>query len=193
MLSRFHQFGKKVPLGILLGYALMAGRIGKEDILAADTEELEKMDPSEIYPRSDNAKEVLTPQRSGHFHTPNCTWYSKIVRKRPRIPRPRSEAGTTCEERRSQWRTSRRSRRFPTDRIDDAEAQTDYWSIQGDFICRHHNEPRDQLHVPKEETFPIPLKHIDVTRSNHTDLDVAQENRIDDYWNVDANRSLSES
>ena len=52
----------------------------------------------------------------------------------------------------------------PTDTSDDAEALTDFWSIQGDFICRHHNEPRVQLYVPKEETFPIPLKCIDVTR-----------------------------
>ena len=41
--------------------------------------------------------------------------------------------------------------------------------------------------MPKEETFPIPLKYIDVTRSTHTDLDVMQEKRIDDYWNVDTN------
>ena len=76
---------------------------------------------------------------------------------------------------------------------DDAEARADFWSVQGDFICRHHNEPRVQLHVPKEETFLIPLKYIDVTRSTHTDLDVMQENRSDDCWNFDLNRSLSDS
>ena len=75
---------------------------------------------------------------------------------------------------------------------DDAEARADFWSISGDLICRHHNEPRVQLHVPKEETFPNPLKYIDVTRSTHTDLDVMQEKGIDDYWNVDLNRSLSD-
>ena len=64
--------------------------------------------------------------------------------------------------------------------------------IQGDFIYRHHTEPHVQLHVPKEETFPIPLKYIDVTRSTHTDLDVMHEKRIDDCWNVDDNRSLSD-
>ena len=44
-----------------------------------------------------------------------------------------------------------------------------------------------------EESFPIPLKFFDVTRSTHTDLDFAQEKRIDDYWNVQENRSLSDS
>ena len=53
----------------------------------------------------------------------------------------------------------------------------DFWSIQGDFICRHHNEPRVQLYVPKEETFPVLLKYIDVTGSTHTDLDVLQEKK----------------
>ena len=45
----------------------------------------------------------------------------------------------------------------------------------------------------KEVTFPIPLKYIDVTRSTHTDLVVMQEKRVDDYWNVDSIRSLSDS
>ena len=35
----------------------------------------------------------------------------------------------------------------------------DFRSIQGDFIYRHHNEPRVQLCVPKEETFTITTIH----------------------------------
>ena len=65
--------------------------------------------------------------------------------------------------------------------------------IEGDFIYRHHIEPRVQLCVPKEESFPIPLKCIDVTRTEHTSLDVLQEKRINDYWNVDVDRTLSDS
>ena len=61
----------------------------------------------------------------------------------------------------------------PAEPTDDAEARRDFWSIQGDFICRHHNEPRVQLHVQKEETFPIPLKYIDVTRCTYTVLDLS--------------------
>ena len=60
--SRIHQFGKKVLPGLLLGYALYAGRIWKGDILVADIEELETMDASEIYSQRFNAKEVI-------FHT----------------------------------------------------------------------------------------------------------------------------
>ena len=35
--------------------------------MVADIEELEEMDASELHVRRLNAKEVLTPQRSGHF------------------------------------------------------------------------------------------------------------------------------
>ena len=81
----------------------------------------------------------------------------------------------------------------PEESKDDAEIRNDLWSIQRDFIYRHHIEPRVQLYVPGEESFPVPLIFFDVTRSTHPDLDVAQEKRIDDYWNVVENKSLSDS
>ena len=40
---------------------------------------------------------------------------------------------------------------------------------------------------------PIPLKYIDVTRTTHTSLDVLLEKNIDDYWNVDGERELSDA
>ena len=76
---------------------------------------------------------------------------------------------------------------------DDAEARRDFWSSEGDFIHRHHVEPRVQLHVPKEETVPIPLEYSDVTRTTHKNLVVVQESRIEYYWNVDVDRSVSDS
>ena len=36
------------------------------------------------------------------------------------------------------------------------------------------------------------MKYIDVTRTTHTNLDVKLEKRIDDYWNIDGSRDLSE-
>ena len=44
----------------------------------------------------------------------------------------------------------------------------------------------------KKKHFRIPLKYIDVTRATYTNLDIMQEKRIDDYWNLDSNRSYSE-
>ena len=89
--------------------------------------------------------------------------------------------------------------RFKSEEVYSAES----WRIEIERTLRRthshedqkHIEPRIQLYVPKKkrETFPIPLKCFDVTRSTRTDLNVAQEKRIDDYWNIDENRSLSDS
>ena len=49
-----------------------------------------------------------------------------------------------------------------------------------------------KLHSPREESFPIPPKYIDVCRTTHTNLDVKQEKRIDNYWNIDGSRDLSD-
>ena len=68
----------------------------------------------------------------------------------------------------------------------------DFWSMSGNFKNRHRVEPRVKLYSPREESFPIPLKYIDVTRTTHTNLDVKQERRIDDYWNIDGSRDLSD-
>ena len=72
------------------------------------------------------------------------------------------------------------------------EAMNDFWSMSGSFIYRQHVEPRVKLYSPREESFPIPLKYIDVTRTTHTNLDVKQEKRIDDYWNIEGSRDLSD-
>ena len=49
-------------------------------------------------------------------------------------------------------------------------------------------EPRIKLYMPKEESCPIPLKYIDVTRVTSTSLDVMLEKNVDEYWNVDWER-----
>ena len=62
------------------------------------------------YLSSENQREGSIDQtKRWWIHIPNRRWYSKIVRKRLRIPRTHSKAGTTCKERRFQqnrWRWS---------------------------------------------------------------------------------------
>ena len=57
--------------------------------------------------------------------------------------------------------------------------------------CQETSYTTITLH-PGEESFPIPLKYIDVSRTTHTNLDVKQEKRIADYWNIDGSRDLSD-
>ena len=147
--------------------------------MVADIEELEEMDASDIYSKKDsNAKEVSTPQRSGNFIFPVADGTVKICGGEQRL-RTSTLNGERPErgEEQDNLRGESDGVSSPTPHQDDsarddAEAKTDFSSITGDFIYRHHVEPRVKLYVPKEESFPVPLKYIDVTRTTHTSLDV---------------------
>ena len=192
--SKIHQFGKKVLPGLFLGYALYAGGIWKDDVLVADLEELETMDASEIYSKRLNAKKVIFPKEKGEFIFPMADG-----RIKPFGGDQDLETSTSIRQRPIQGEShldflgeSEGSLPPPHDSFPDAgEAMNDFWSMSGSFICRHHVEPRVKLYSLREESFPIPLKYIDVSRTTHTNLDVKQEKRIDDYWNIDGSRDLS--
>ena len=194
--SRIHQFGKKVLPGLFLGYALYAGGIWKGDALVADLEELETMDASEIYSKRLSAKEVIFHKEKGEFIFPIADGRIKplggdqdlrtstLIRQRPIQGESNIDFLGESEGSLPPLHDS-----FP----DAGEAINDSWSMSGNFIYRHHVEPRVKLYSPREGSFPIPLKYIDVSRTTHTNLDVKQERRIDDYWNIDGSRDFSES
>ena len=194
--SRIHQFGKTVLPRLFLGYAFYPGGIWKCDIMVADIEKLETMDASEIYSKRLNAKEVIFPKEKGEFIFP-------IADGRIKTPGGDQDLRTSTLVRHRPIR-GERQRDFlgesegspptpPQDSYPDAgEARTDFWSMSGNLIYRRHVEPGVKLYSPREETFPIPLKKIDVSRTTHTNLDVKQEKRLGDYWNIDGSRNLSD-
>ena len=192
--ARIHQFGQKVLPGMLPGYEVIAGRNWKGYILTADLEELEMMDASDIYTRRIKATEVLISQKDGEFVFPFADGTANLSGRDNefRVPTQRRDQPVRRENLRGEIQDESEESQ-PAEPVDDAEARGDFWSIQGDFIYRHHTEPRVQLCVPKEESFPISLKYFDVTRSTHTDLDVTQEKKIDDHRNVDPRNPLSDS
>ena len=65
--------------------------------MVADIEDLEEMDASELYARRLNAKEVLTPQRSGIFifHVEDGTF--KVFGRTSTLTRDRPERGEEQE------------------------------------------------------------------------------------------------
>ena len=125
------------------------------------------MDASEIYAKRLDAKEVIFPKEKGPIQgESNIDFLGESEGSPPQ----------------------------PQDSLPDAgEAINDFWSMSGSFMYRHHVEPRVKLYSPREESFPIPLKYIYVSRTTHTNLDVKQEKRIDDYCNIDGSRDLSDS
>ena len=178
--SRIHQFGKKVLPGLFLGYALYAEGIWKGDVLVADIKELESMDASEIYSKRPNAKEDGRIKLPGGYQDLGT---STSIRDRP--IRGESHVDFVGESEGSPPPS-------PQDSLPDAgEAINDFWSMSGNFIYRHHVEPRVKLYSPRVESFPIQLKYIDVSRTTHTNLDVKQERRIDDCWNIEMGQEIS--
>ena len=183
-----------------LGYALNAGENrGNETLLIADMEELEKMDATEIHARRPNAKEVLTPMQSEKFIFPFADGTVQIFGRKRRLRTPtlteeRPERGEEQEIFRGksdEWYAPSNHEEDST-RYDE-EARNDFWTITGAFVYRHHVVPRVKLYMPKEETFPIPTKYIDVTRTTHTSLDVMMGKHIEDHWNVDGAKELSDA
>ena len=158
--------------------------------MIADIEESEEMDTSELHARRLNAKEVLTPMKGDNFIFPVADGTVKTPggdrRLKPStLIRDRPERGEEQEVFRGESDGLSSPNPLQDDSTrDDLEAKHDFWSITGDFICRHHVEPRVKLYMPNEESFPIPLKYIDVARTARTTLDILLEKHFDDYWNV---------
>ena len=165
--------------------------------MVADIEELEEMDASELYARRLNAKEVFTPMKGEKFRFSIADGTMKISGEdqdlRPSTlirdrPDREEEQGHLLRESDGSSSTPRQDSSWYDD-----EAKSDFWSISGDFVYRHHVEPLVKLYMPKEESFPIPVKYIDVTRTTYTSLDVLLVKQIDDDWNVDGERELSDA
>ena len=136
---------------------------------------------SELHVRWLNAKEVETQQRSGNFISPVADGTVNIFGGAQRLrtsilTREHPERG---EQEILQGKSD--ELRFPTQiqdgsTRDDEEAESDFWTITGEFIYRHHAELRVKLYVSKEESFLVPLKYIDVTRT--TSLEHGWKKRI---------------
>ena len=148
-ISRLHQFGPKVLPGIFLGYVLYARRIWKGDIMVADSEKI---------------------RGNGHIWTPRqkapCKGSVNAQKWWRDHPDRGEERGNLLGE------SDGSSPPFQDPSPDDGEARNHFFSISSYFIYRHHVEPRVKLYVPREESFPIPLRYIDVTRETSTTLDV---------------------
>ena len=153
------------------------------------------MDASGIYSKRLNAKDVIFPKQ-GEFIFPIADGRIKTLGGDQEL-----RTSTLIRQRPIQGEghvdflgESEGSLPPPQDSFPDAgEAIHDFWSMSGNFIYGHHVEPRVKLYSPREESFPIALKYIDVTRTTHTSLDVLLEKNIDDYWSVDGERELSDA
>ena len=146
-------------------------------------------------PEGANAKEVLTPMKSENFifpiadgpvttpggdqdlKTSTLTWdCPDRGEEQWNLPEESDRSSSTSWQDPSWYDGETKNAPLRDDStLDAAEAKNDFWSITGDFICRHHVEPRAKLYVSREESFLVPLEYIDVARTTHTSLDVTLE------------------
>ena len=154
----------------------------------------EAEDSSEIHAKRFNAKEVLTPVNGENFMSPIADSTVKLsggdqgIRKSiPIRDQPvRGEELTGDRQKQSDGSS-------PIDtQTDNGEVRTIFGRSKEITLVVVTFEPRVQLYVPNEESFPTPLRYIDVVRRTNTTLDVLQESRTDDYWSVDGDRNPSE-
>ena len=103
--------------------------------------------------------------------------------------------GSHIKKRRAQWRSSRKFGRVS------ANGRNEGWQrspkrFLGDRTELHFSSSRrTQNSTPRAEGRIIPnttAMHWRGQENTHTTLDVLQESRVYDYWNIDANGNLSE-
>ena len=150
------------------------------------------MDASEIFSKRLNAWEVIIPQRKWEIYLSSRRWTSEPFWKRSGTENIHLDTRPIRGEGHVDFLGESEGSLSPLhDSLPDAgEATNDFWSMSGNFIYRHHVEPWVKLYSPREKSFPIQLKYIDVSRNTRTNLAVRQERRIDDNWSIDGSRDL---
>ena len=192
--SRIHQFGKQVLPGLFLGYALHAGEFGRVTYWLQTLRNWKRWTHRKCTQKKTQCERGDFSQRKRKIF-PAADGRIKLSGgdQELRTPTLIREHRIRGESQRDFIGESEGSLPPPHDSFPDAgEAINDFWSMSGSYIYRHHVEPRVKPYSPREESFPIPLKYIYVSRTTHTNLDVKQEKRIDDYWNIDGSRDLSD-
>ena len=136
-------------------------------MLVADIEELERMDASEIHARRRNAKEVLTPMRGANFIFPVADGTVKIFGGDRRL-----KQGSSLNEERNRKlfeENQTNSLLQPLFKMTLHGIMRQLKMISGllreiSFIAITLVE----LYMPREESFLIPLKYVDITRTTRT-------------------------
>ena len=160
--GRVHQFGTNVLPGICMGYAFNGRGSWTGDLWIADTEDLKTMPPCRT---------------------------AEILRDRQALSTGVYKAGGDL--RRESQQTFSEEREEARGPGPDVEPRQDFCSIMEDYTDRNQVESSTKIYV-LEDDFPILLNYIDVHRQVITSIDLLQDATIDNYWNVDGDKSLSE-
>ena len=119
--------------------------IWKGDILVEDIEVLESLDASESHARRLTAKEVLMPKNGEksqrldpQMEQSSCLGKIRAFRRSILI----QDHQTRDEEHKDVLQKESDASQPLDTRTDDGAARNDFWTIEGNFIYRHHDEAR---------------------------------------------------
>ena len=175
---------KKLP-GIFIGYVLYAGESRKkiswsptrylggrrQDILVADSEELENSDTSEIHAQKLNAKEVLVlPNPVTRYSISLSQIEQSCWQEEIRYSESNQDETVRGEEHSDILQGESDGSQLSDQQADDTEVRDGFWSFSRNHIYRHHLQSRVKLLIPSKGSFQIPLKSIAVVRqwTNHS-------------------------
>ena len=124
-------------------------------------------DKTEIYSKRLNAKEVIFPKENGEF-----IFQSKMDESKP-------------------WEEIETWEHPPWYGSDQFEEKVTLIFLENQKGLFHHLTTRFWMPV-KQLVISGPCEEISFSAITHTNLDVKQESRIDDYWNIGGSRDLSD-
>ena len=180
---------------MFLGYALYAGGIWKGDILVADIEELETMDASKSTLEDSMQKRWYFPKKKKNLFS-NRRWTNQTFWRRWGTENTHLGTASTNSRRKSHsfsWRIRRVS--STTSRLVSGCRWSDKWFLV--YVRKLHIPPsrwtQSQTLLAERGIIPYSTK-IHWRIQNHSyEFGCQQEKRIDDYWNIDGSRDLSDS
>ena len=185
--SRIHQFGKKVLLRLFLWIPSVRGEeFGRVTYWLPTLRSWKRWTHLNSTQKRLNAKEVIFPKENGNFIFPVTDGRIKPSWRRSGTENIHLDTGTSNSRRKSH-RFSWRIRRVSSTTSWPREAIHDFWSMSGNFIHR-------QLYSPREESFPIPVKYINVSRTTHEfgcqarathrclNGNIVEARDLSDYW-----------
>ena len=194
--SRIHQIGKKVLPGLFLGYALHAGGLWKGDVLIADFEELETNGRIGKSTQKDSMRKRWYFQKQGEIYFSNRRWTNQNTWKRSGTENIHLDtAETQFKERvicRLSWRIRRASSTTSWLLPVAGEAINDFFvHVEKLHIPPSTLNHESKLYSPREESFPFPLKYIDVSKNYSYKFGMSSRRSvIGDFWNIDGSRDL---
>ena len=189
--SRIHQFGKKVLLGLFLGYAICTrSEFGRMTYWLQTLRISRRWTHRKTFQKEPNAKEVIFPKENGFFQMADGR--IKHLGGDQDLKKIHFDAAATNSRRKWYWLSWRIRRVTSTSRLVSGCWWSDTWFLgpcqETSFSVITLN-PGSNF-IRRVKNISLLLNYVDVSRIVCVDEDVKHVKRIDYCWNVDGLRDL---